>query len=380
MFANDGQKLQLFAASISALGALATLWTFVATRLQPEHQRRLTFCAALVGVVFPALALGFGHSSLPPWAHWVLILMTALAGGVAGRLFFPLKPPPDAVAQSEGPLAPIIHGTPAEYNAAIAERLKSLSHDVALYASVGTADFVHTWLLREIQSWLDAGIPPKISSITILRLSPRLVTAATTAGLLDSNFQIELDRNLAQLRSNPLMSGADISLRVKELDAFPLHHGFAFAEHIFHGRWQIDHSGHLHVRTPLQEQSPNDRTQAVEEIRKWFKTAGALEAAPTPRSASSSLLKELTSGSWELQYEPSNTRARKVITFAPNGEIGIGQNLNEKTWRLDGEVLTIWRNGGSLQNRFIYDADAREFHWTETPDAKGLRLQVIRRS
>jgi hypothetical protein len=83
---------------------------------------------------------------------------------------------------------------------------------------------------------------------------------------------------------------------------------------------------------------------------------------------------------WVLIFNPSISDPRlgqKIISFEPDGSIGQGGNGNEHSWRMEGFELSIFRSGGELQNRFLYDEKSDRFLCTNDPLAKGTRDQVI---
>jgi len=84
---------------------------------------------------------------------------------------------------------------------------------------------------------------------------------------------------------------------------------------------------------------------------------------------------DLERGEWELNFNPTNPKGRKNITFLPTGRIGDGRNANESMWSYGNGFLTINRQDRSLQNRFAWDG--ARFVCTNDPNAKGIKDQRI---
>jgi hypothetical protein len=80
---------------------------------------------------------------------------------------------------------------------------------------------------------------------------------------------------------------------------------------------------------------------------------------------------------WVLNYNPTNPRGRKNISFNEDGTIGEGRNGNEYRWSYTNGHLDIWMQDNQLQNRFKYDANTGQFLCTNDIDAKGNHHQVI---
>src|SRR5437868_7607193 len=57
---------------------------------------------------------------------------------------------------------------------------------------------------------------------------------------------------------------------------------------------------------------------------------------------------------WVLNYNPTNPRGRKNISFNEDGTIGEGRNPNEYRWSYANDHLDIIRQNNDLQNRFKY--------------------------
>lgn len=118
-----------------------------------------------------------------------------------------------------------------------------------------------------------------------------------------------------------------------------------------------------------------------------LKTLATADNAPELRKAATELLavsqkpmpsrpRILESG-WTLHFTPSNPAAKKAISFNADNTIGEGRNENEFKWLLEGNVLSIFRSSGDLQNRFQYDEKQDRFVFKPDPDARGNKDQVI---
>jgi hypothetical protein len=100
---------------------------------------------------------------------------------------------------------------------------------------------------------------------------------------------------------------------------------------------------------------------------------------PIPKPQES-LRGRLLSLNWILNFDPNRTGKEKPLVFLENGSFGEGGNQNETTWKLDGEILEIWRETGLLQNKFRYDKAGDRFVWVKDSRAKGVADQVIYRA
>ena len=95
------------------------------------------------------------------------------------------------------------------------------------------------------------------------------------------------------------------------------------------------------------------------------------------------LEKILASELWILNYNPRSAAASKYIQFLSDGTVGEGRNENESSWAVLEGLLTIWKQDGSLQNRFRYNDAQQRFESTDEPEAdamkRGIRGQSIYR-
>jgi TIR domain len=83
---------------------------------------------------------------------------------------------------------------------------------------------------------------------------------------------------------------------------------------------------------------------------------------------------------WILNFNPGSPNGRKKISFNSDGTIGQGRNKNEFKWQLTRDsILTIYREDGSLQNKFSYDQSTNRFICINDRSAKGIRDQIIYR-
>lgn len=80
---------------------------------------------------------------------------------------------------------------------------------------------------------------------------------------------------------------------------------------------------------------------------------------------------------WVLNYNHTNPKGRKNISFNPDGTIGEGRNPNEYRWSYANDHLDIIKQDNQLQNRFRYDAHEGKFICTNDLDAKGTHHQII---
>jgi hypothetical protein len=103
-------------------------------------------------------------------------------------------------------------------------------------------------------------------------------------------------------------------------------------------------------------------------------------AKPLPNiypSAVSLLTPGFFDKAWILNFNPANPRGRKRISFNKDGTIGFGRNQNEFRWQISNGMLEIYREAGTLQNRFRYDEIADRFVCTNDPNAVGYKDQTI---
>jgi hypothetical protein len=80
---------------------------------------------------------------------------------------------------------------------------------------------------------------------------------------------------------------------------------------------------------------------------------------------------------WVLNFNPSNPKGRKNISFNEDGTVGEGRNANENRWAFVNGHLDLIRQDNRLHNRFKYDPASGTFLCTNDQDAVGLRHQTI---
>lgn len=105
------------------------------------------------------------------------------------------------------------------------------------------------------------------------------------------------------------------------------------------------------------------------ELLKWRREAQSLRQR--------TLADRLREPGWMLHYNPGSEKALKPISFEEGGRIGQGQNSSEHRWSLEGNMLTITREGGELQNVFRYEPSIDQFRSVADPHAKGIQGQTI---
>ena len=81
-------------------------------------------------------------------------------------------------------------------------------------------------------------------------------------------------------------------------------------------------------------------------------------------------------GEWILHFNPKSGFS-KPLTFQKDGLIGKGRNKNEWRWTISGDELAIWREDGSLQNKFKHLGSPDKFVFVADFTAKGIADQFI---
>src|SRR2546430_1608163 len=104
-------------------------------------------------------------------------------------------------------------------------------------------------------------------------------------------------------------------------------------------------------------------------IGRWLKREAASE--------DERISKILMSRTWTLVFNPQSTHGSKKITFKDNGEVGLGRNQNESTWRITNGLLEMLNSEGRVFSRFIYDKRKNEFLHTNDEDTLSIRSQEI---
>lgn len=89
------------------------------------------------------------------------------------------------------------------------------------------------------------------------------------------------------------------------------------------------------------------------------------------------IIEELKKSGWMLNFNTKISHGSKPISFLQDGTIGDGQNRNEHSWSLVGDILEIKRNNGKLQNRFTYDGDREQFVSTDNHEAEAVQRGYI---
>ncbi|MFN4311414.1 MAG: hypothetical protein ACK4FK_12585 [Ferrovibrio sp.] len=92
---------------------------------------------------------------------------------------------------------------------------------------------------------------------------------------------------------------------------------------------------------------------------------------------SENILALLNQSGWVLHFNSKSAHARKQISFMPDGNIGLGKNKNESSWRLTGEFLELLNSEGKVFSRFKYDPSSNRFLHTNDEDTLSLRNQII---
>lgn len=88
-------------------------------------------------------------------------------------------------------------------------------------------------------------------------------------------------------------------------------------------------------------------------------------------------LKEmLTRRRYRLIFNAKDGR-NKELGFSANGEITVGRNDNEYSWRILGRKLEILGADGKLYSRFRYDEEIDRFYLINGPHNRSLPDQVI---
>lgn len=90
------------------------------------------------------------------------------------------------------------------------------------------------------------------------------------------------------------------------------------------------------------------------------------------------VLQSLLNHRWNFIFNPIHpVKGHKVMTFNADGTIDKGENDNEKTWRVRGEILEILNSRQQIYSRFRYDKHNGTFHHTNDDDTLSLRSQRI---
>lgn len=95
------------------------------------------------------------------------------------------------------------------------------------------------------------------------------------------------------------------------------------------------------------------------------------------------LLGVLTNHSWELVFNPiayaqsGHQLGSKEIVFGPSGEIRIGRNINENSWRVSSGFLELLDSTGKIFSRFKYDPSVQRLFNTNDADLRSIRDQYM---
>jgi hypothetical protein len=71
------------------------------------------------------------------------------------------------------------------------------------------------------------------------------------------------------------------------------------------------------------------------------------------------------------------TKATKLVTFLPNGEIGEGRNENEHTWKIKKGALEISASDGRIYSRFVHDKVSGHLRHTNDTDTRSIHGQYL---
>lgn len=102
---------------------------------------------------------------------------------------------------------------------------------------------------------------------------------------------------------------------------------------------------------------------------KWRKEAFSLRRQ--------TIAERLKQPGWILVFNKKHPNGSKQIEFLEGGKVGVGRNINEYEWILDGESLIIYREDGSIQNKFIYDEATNQFVSTDDVEAAATRRGTV---
>jgi len=106
-----------------------------------------------------------------------------------------------------------------------------------------------------------------------------------------------------------------------------------------------------------------------EDRTKWRREAFSLRRQ--------TIAQRLKQPGWILVFNKKHPNGSKQIEFLEGGKIGAGQNKNEYEWSLDGAILVIHKEDGSLQNRFLYDEATNQFVSTDDAEAAATRRGTL---
>jgi hypothetical protein len=164
---------------------------------------------------------------------------------------------------------------------------------------------------------------------------------------------------------------------------------FAFGERIANLKSRLemrdDRIGALSARLLEQDTAPV-AVQALPAPQAPTSTPPPPSAAPERRPAENddkkpTSLRELLIGrEWYLYFGQGTHGGKKLITFLPDGTIGEGQNNNECMWAVEGaagDLLTIYRYEGDVQNVFYYSEKYGKFEYMPDPRSHGKKDQSI---
>jgi hypothetical protein len=110
--------------------------------------------------------------------------------------------------------------------------------------------------------------------------------------------------------------------------------------------------------------------KASKQFGRWIKLK-----AKTEDEKLSKLL--VSNDEWVLNYNPKNSNAVKMMSFDPDGEVLIGKNDNEASWRVKNGLLEFLNSKGEVFSRFQYDEATNTFNHTNDPDTKSIRSQTL---
>jgi hypothetical protein len=137
-----------------------------------------------------------------------------------------------------------------EFEVALKRLMHGSNFDGELGISLGNGFFANAFLTRLLRNGeVNKEKGARIHRLTVKSISPTLVAALQSQGMLPANFQIELDVHLATWKS--LCAEHRIAFESRIWTKLPPFHGFLLSNALLLNHWEVDETGQLTWITPV---------------------------------------------------------------------------------------------------------------------------------
>ena len=158
-----------------------------------------------------------------------------------------------------------------KYNEILSNFVMSSDQPQPLFVSIGSGDFVSSWLTRLYHEYSITGEnKPKINKLVIKRLTYSQIDMYEQIGILQPGFRVAAESNIQILQNDPLLKREGVTVEEREWKSLPPFHGYLYGDRLLIGPWMVNEAGQLHVKTPLWETNQRNFAGRHAMIRELF--------------------------------------------------------------------------------------------------------------